>query len=167
MSISLVSSSHAGAPRGAHIGRTCIQAEPMQRLACYGFGYGMGTIELPVVDLVACPIELRDDPSTAVLDREHPVARPVGNEDGWLTPAVPRGHEPRREGDQVREEVSIGKSEREGVGGPVGEARYRQPPGTQCQTIERPLQRSVDELDVRAVAAHEHVPGSPTRLGRE
>src|SRR5215218_11099595 len=101
MSISLVSSSHAGAPRGAHIGRTCIQAEPMQRLACYGFGYGMGTIELPVVDLVACAIELRDDPSTAVLDREHPVARPVGDEDGRLAPAARRHHESRRKNDHV------------------------------------------------------------------
>src|SRR5215216_9353 len=124
MSISLVSSSHAGAPRGAHIGRTCIQAEPMQRLACYGFGYGMGTIELPVVDLVTCPIELRDDPSAVVLDLEHPVARPVGDEGVRLAPAVPRGHDPRREGDHAREQVPIGQSEREGVGGSVGEAPY-------------------------------------------
>src|SRR5215213_4129849 len=54
MSIFRVSSSHAGAPRGAHSGRTCIQAEPMQGVACYGFGYGMGTIELSVANLVAC-----------------------------------------------------------------------------------------------------------------
>src|SRR5215208_5829066 len=119
MSISLVSSSHAGAPRGAHIGRTCIQAEPMERLACYGFGYGMGTIELPVADLVACPIELRDDPSAAALDREYPVERPVGDEDGRLAPAGRRLHEPWREGYQVREEVPVGQAEREGVGCPV------------------------------------------------
>ena len=55
----------------------------------------------------------------------------------------------------------------EGVGGPVGEARYRQPPGIRRQAVERPLQRQVDELDVRAVATHEHVPGSPSRLWRE
>ena len=41
----------------------------MQRLAGEGFGHGMGAVEFPVANLVACVIELRDDPSTAAIDR--------------------------------------------------------------------------------------------------
>src|SRR5215217_4848806 len=162
-----VSSSQAVVLRSIHIRRTFIRAEPTQRLAGDRFGHRMGAVELPVADLVACAIELRDDPSTAALDRKHPVVRPVGYEDGWLTLAARRHHESRRKSDHVSGQVAVGQSEREGVGCPVGEARYRQPPGIQCQTVERPLQRSFDELDVWAVAAHEHVPGPPSRLGRE
>src|ERR671917_2965267 len=99
----------------------------------------MGTIELPVANLVACVIELRDDPSTATLDREHPIVRPVGDEDGWLTPAARRRHEPRRERDQVREDVPVGQSEGEAVGCPVGETCYSQPPRIHRPTLERPL----------------------------
>ena len=60
---------HTGARRGAHIRRIFIRAEPMQRLAGDGFGHGMGAVEFPVANLVACVIELRDDPSTAAIDR--------------------------------------------------------------------------------------------------
>jgi len=56
----------------------------MQRLTGDGFGHGMGAVEFPVANLVTCVIELRDDPSTAALDREHPIVRPVGDEDGGL-----------------------------------------------------------------------------------
>src|SRR5215207_10344188 len=101
----------------------------------------MWAVELPVANPVTCAIELRDDPSATALDREHPVTRPMGDEDGRLAPALCRCHEPRREGDQVREEVPVGQAEREGVGGPVGEARYRQPPSIKRQTLERPRQR--------------------------
>src|SRR5688572_26287525 len=87
-----VSCSHADAPWSAHIRRTFIRTEPMQRLAGDGFGHRMGAVELPVADLVACAIELRDDPSTAALDREHPIVRPVGDEDGRLAPAPRRHH---------------------------------------------------------------------------
>jgi hypothetical protein len=118
----------------------------------------VAAFELPVPNPVTRVIELRDDPSTAALYREHSVARPVGDEDLRLAPAGRRCHEPRREGDYAREEVAVRNSEREGVGGTVGEARYRQPPGIQCQAVEHPLQRPVDELDVWAVASHEHVP---------
>ena len=113
----------------------------------------MAAVELPVANLVACVIQLRDDPSTAALDREHPVARPVGDEHGRLASAGRRRHEPRREGDHAREKVPVGEAEGERVGGPVGEARYRQPLRVKRQTVERPLQRPVDELDIRAVAA--------------
>jgi hypothetical protein len=91
-----VSSSHAVVLSSIHIRRTFIRVEPTQRLASDGFGHCMGTIELPVADLVACAIELRDDSSTAALDREHPIVRPVGDEDGRLAPAARRRHE--REG---------------------------------------------------------------------
>src|SRR5215204_1187247 len=105
-----VSCSHAGARRGAYIRPTSIRVEPMQRLAGDGFGHSVGAIELPVAYLVTCVIELRDDPSTAALDREHPVARSVRDEDGRLAAAARRRHEPRREGDQVREEVPVGQA---------------------------------------------------------
>ena len=97
-----------GDPGVVHIRRAFIRAVPTQRLAGDGFGHCMGAVELPVADKVTCAIELRDDPSAAALDREHPVARPVGDEDGRLAPVVRRRDEPWREGDQVREEVPVG-----------------------------------------------------------
>src|SRR5215217_6394947 len=95
--------------------------------------------------------ELNQRSASRAIDSKHPVVRPVGYEDGWLTLAARRHHESRRKSDHVSEQVAVGQSEREGVGCPVGEARYRQPPGIQCQTVERPLKSSVDELDVWAV----------------
>src|SRR3954449_12989299 len=104
------------APRGVHIRLAFIRAEPTQRLAGDGFGHCMGAVELPVADTVTCVVELRDYPSAAALDREHPVARPVGDEDGRLAPVVRWRHDPWREGDQVREEVPVGQAKRESIG---------------------------------------------------
>ena len=65
----------------------------------YGFGYGVRTVYLPVSDLVALAIELRDDPSAAALDRKHIVARAVRDEDGRFVPAqYKRGY---REGGEL------------------------------------------------------------------
>src|SRR5215210_9298929 len=93
-----VSSSHAVVLRSFNIRRTFIRVEPTQRVAGDGFGHRMGAVELPVTNLVTCAIELRDDPSAAALDREHPIVRPVGDEYGRLAPVVRRRHEPWREG---------------------------------------------------------------------
>jgi hypothetical protein len=118
----------------------------------------VAAFELQVPNPVTRVIELRDDPAAAEVYREHSVARPVGDEDLRLAPASRRCHEPRREGDYAREEVAVRNYEREGLGGTVGEACYRQPPGIQCQAVEHLIQRPVDELEVWAVASHEHVP---------
>ena len=44
----------------------------------------MAAFELPVPNPVTRVIELRDDPSTAALDREHSVARPWETKTGGL-----------------------------------------------------------------------------------
>src|SRR3712207_2019274 len=124
-------------------------------------------VELPVVNLVTFALELRHDLAAHLPDREYLVVRTVRDEDGRLAPVARRRGESRRERDHVRKEVPVGQAEGEGVRGPVGETRYRQLLGIHGEAVERLLERPIYELRVRAVAADQHVPGPPARLGCE
>src|SRR5918997_3254374 len=100
--------------------------KPLQRLACDRSRHGMGTVELPIADLVSSALELGNDPSAAAVDWQHVVVHPVRNEDarGSLPPCWCR--EAWRERKHVREEVPIGQADREGVRGPIGDTLHRQ-----------------------------------------
>ena len=118
----------------------------------------MAAFELAVAYLVSGAFELGNDSAAAGVDREPSVPGPVRDKDTRRARLACWCKESRRKGDYAREEVAVRNYEREGVGGTVGEARYRQLPGIQCQAVEHLIQRPVDELEVWAVASHEHVP---------
>src|SRR5215212_5935742 len=119
----------------------------------------MAAVELPVSHVVAGAPEPGDDPAAAPLDRQHAVARAVGDEEARGAHLPRRRHKARREGQDVGEEVAVADPQGERVGGPVGE-----PPDGQAAAIhraagERLLQGAVDGLHVRAVPAQDDVPG--------
>src|SRR5215203_1044065 len=101
-------------PRRRRLSPLGLGGKPLQCLVCDGLGHGMGTVELPVADIVALALELGNDPSAAAVDWQHVVVHPVRDEDAWGS-FPPRWRcEPWRERDHVREQVPVGKADREG-----------------------------------------------------
>jgi hypothetical protein len=66
----------------------------------------MSAIEFAVADVVVVAAEIPHDAPAAPVDRQHLVAQAVGDEDPRLPPPGALRDEPRREGDDVGEQLA-------------------------------------------------------------
>ena len=119
---------------------------------------GVGAGELAIIDVVAPSAQQRHDSSAAALDRQHPIAHPVGDVDD--RPAAPRSarHEAGREGDQIGEEISVPEAKRQRVRRAVREATQREASRIDRDPAEDLLEQRVDRGNVRSVSAPNGIP---------
>ena len=113
----------------------------------------MPALELSIAHLVAGLAQFGHEPAATGMDRQHAVARAVGEEQAGATAAPCRRRKPGREGENVREQVAVGQAEGERVGSPVREPADGQPGGIHGQALEDFGQGPVDPGDVWPVAA--------------
>src|SRR5215204_7044287 len=145
---------------GARSLRKTPPCEPANRLRGDLWQDRVPTVELPVEHVVAAALYLGNDPAAAAVYREHIVAHAVGDEDARGAGVPGRSHEPRRERDHVREEISVCDPQRERVGGPIRETADCQARRIDGVPGERVLQGYVDQGRVRPISpAYEEIPG--------
>ena len=118
----------------------------------------MGTIELSMLHVIACTGELRGNPSAAMLDGQDLVVCAMRDEQAWQALPSCRGHKARGEGDDVREQVTVCKAERERIRGAIREAPDHHTCRVDGILLEGLREGTVEKGDVRAVRAQDHVP---------
>ena len=128
----------------------------------------MAPVVLAIGDVVAEALQPRDEAPAGVVDRHHVVVRAVRDEDARLATGIHRRHDPRREGEDLREQVACADAERQRVRRAVRVPGHRQPRAVYRAASQRLAQRGGQEVCVGTVGAKHQIPrcagrGSPAR----
>src|SRR5215212_213382 len=127
----------------------------------------VAAVELAVVEIVAAGPELGRERSRAGVDGQDAVVNAVRDKRARLAGLPTRRHEARRKSQDIAEQIPVRDPQRERIGRAVRKARDGDPLRIDRITLEHLAKRPVDESNIGSVAAEDHVPGTPARLGGE